>query len=92
MKEDNELIAKFMGHPIDYQYDRNFPSKRRVKRSLKYDTSWDSLMPVVSKIAEYRMAYPKASSWVCDCKIVVYRHLLYREVVNFIKWYNAENP
>jgi len=82
MGRDNELIAEFMG--VDTSNGWN-PVQRIVP---DYHLDWNLLMPVVDKIAEYRMAYPKESGWVCDCKIVVYRKVLYREVVNFIKWHN----
>lgn len=95
---DNQLIAEFMGAvqdkvhaPIgEYMwYEReHFGSHLYHKDRLLYRKSWDWIMPVVSKIAEYRLAHPKQCSWVCDCKIVVFQRILYREVVNFIKWYN----
>jgi hypothetical protein len=63
----------------------------RAWESVKYHKSWNQLMPVVAKISEYRLAYPKESGWVCDCKIVVGQKYLYREVVNFIKFLNSHN-
>lgn len=39
---DNELIAEFMGRKYGLNADKN--------GYLKYDTSWDHLMPVVEKI------------------------------------------
>ena len=100
-KTDNELIAEFMGWE---RYSRNsfkcpnlYPFNSSLsmgwttfeENQLQFNTSWDWLMPVVEKIAEYRLAYPKETGWVCDCKIVVLHKYLYREVVNFIKWYNS---
>ncbi|HUQ67178.1 MAG TPA: hypothetical protein VM101_13535 [Flavitalea sp.] len=57
-KSDNELIAEFMGaywpeHPKN-EYDSSFlykDNKRWLQvDALKYNTSWDWLMPVVEKI------------------------------------------
>jgi len=101
MNTDNELIAEFMGMTsFTIEHDRFWhPTEKCSLENWKYHTldldhfypkSWDWLMPVVAKIAEYRIAYPKETSFVCDCKIVVYRHILYREVVEFIKWYNTQ--
>lgn len=45
MKTDNELIAEFCGRKYGVNADKN--------GYLKYDTSWDHLMPVVEKIAEH---------------------------------------
>lgn len=98
MKTDNELIAEFMGfttHKGSLGDTYTHPDLMGVYGGsglkFKYDTSWDWLMPVIAKIAEYRMAYPKESAWVCDCKIVVYQSALYREVVSFIRFYNKQN-
>lgn len=105
MKTDNELIAEFMGlkkvrtTPVILSDGKGTLSESPVYRigfkellphQLQYHTSWDWLMSVVEKIAEYRIAYPKETGWVCDCKIVVMQKYLYREVVNFIKWYNSQ--
>lgn len=58
---------------------------------FNYKSDWNALHQVVSKIAEYRLAYPKETSWVCDCKIVVYQRMLYREVVHFCKFFISMN-
>lgn len=52
--------------------------------------SWEEIMPVVAKISTYRLAYPKQANFVCDCKVVIYKHILYREVVSFIKFLNSQ--
>lgn len=56
--------------------------------ALQFDTSWDWLMPVVENISEYRIAYPEQANEVCNVKIVVLKQVLYKRVVEFIKWYN----
>jgi hypothetical protein len=65
-----------------------------IEGPLKYDTSWDWLMPVVDKVCEYRLAYPNEANEVCNLKVVVMKEVLYKRVVNFIKWYNEQklNP
>lgn len=50
MKTDNELIAEFMGFPAEYQDLKFTGGYETKKRKVKYDTSWDWLMPVVEKI------------------------------------------
>lgn len=86
--KDYKLIDKFMGLP-EYREQLKFTGGTIKIRAvdIRYYQSWDALTPVVEKIAEYRLAYPKQTAWVCDCKIVIKRNYLYREVVNFIKWY-----
>lgn len=89
---DSEFIARFMQLQTRLrEWDERrvylYGNLWHLPEKLKYETSWDWIMPVVSKIAEYRMAHPKQTGWVCDCKIVVYQRVLYREVVNFCKWF-----
>lgn len=55
VKTDNELIAEFMGSKPyeDGRYGTMWPDPtngNNVGFSLKYDSSWDWLMPVVEKI------------------------------------------
>lgn len=92
-KTENGLIAEFMGgkyFPNGIYSAWRFPDGSRPS-VLAYHKSWDWLMPVVEKIAEYRLAYPKEAGWVCDCKVVIHRKFLYLAVVEFIKWYNEQN-
>lgn len=96
---NDELIALFMDFTfVETEHDRFWNTSDLPKATIynwtyhsndldNFNSSWEWLMSVVHKIAEYRMAYPKETSYVCDCKIVVYKHVLYREVVNFVKWY-----
>jgi hypothetical protein len=99
MKTDNELIAEFMGSPVNYEYDRPYPSKKRVKVILKYDTSWDWLMPVVEKISELPNVYSVEIHIDATVRISsdsLFENLggdiesCYKTVVEFIKWYNSQ--
>lgn len=106
IKEGNKLIAEFMGWYRDLEVNKGsdinwFHHEHSTKITstlslpvrptyFKYHSSWDWLMPVVEKIETYRLVYPKHADFVCDCKIVVLKHVLYREVVEFIKWYNSQ--
>lgn len=51
MEKDNEIIAEFMGFPVEYQDLKFTGGYETKKRKLQYDTSWDWLMPVVEKIS-----------------------------------------
>jgi hypothetical protein len=78
--KDNELIEKFwveQGGKPHLMADISF-----------YENDWNMLMPVVEKIAEYRLAYPDQANEVCNLKVVVLQSALYKRVVQFIKWYN----
>ena len=70
-KTDNELIAEFMGWKQSdgndgvfhkgVWYDQNFDHYD----ALKFDTSWDWLMPVVEKIDKlYREDFPPGEEFV----------------------------
>lgn len=97
MKTDNELIAEFMGgwnkDPHTRKYGINIPHMKNQWwdiDELQYDKSWDWLMPVVAKIAEYRLVYGEETAKVCDRKVVIGHKYLYAKVVEFIKWYNEQ--
>ena len=100
---DNELIAEFMGvadkpycyipeHTLDV-YDENgfFQEKSNhfQYNELKYHTSWDWLMPVVSKCFKtgddtHQWDNIMDAMFTCDINIV------YAQVVEFINQYNNE--
>jgi hypothetical protein len=81
VKSDNEVIEDF------YVSQGGKPS---LKEDLGfYESDWNMLIPVVNKIAEFRLAYPTKANEVCDLKVVVMLPVLYKRVVEFIKWYNA---
>jgi len=100
---DNELIAEFMGgwnkDSHTRKYGINLPHMDNQWwdiDELKYDTSWDWLMPVVEKINNLNMLdynIDRDSQWLHE-KVVTTRvncelKFLYKAVVEFIKWYNA---
>ena len=84
MKNDNKLIAEFMGwKPNEHHWCLN------GDKDLQYDTSWDWLMPVVAKCTELNddefdnqsIAWALLSDSIIDA---------YDHVVEFIKTYNKE--
>ena len=96
MEEPNKLIAEFMGYV--YEDDRFFmEDSERVRlyeylpHELRYHTSWDWLMPVVSKCREESNA--EDSHWEaiyysiegCDIDVT------YQAVVEFIKQHNKKS-
>lgn len=53
MKKNNKLIAEFMDlKPCDNQQEYDSCKYTNVTADLKYNESWDWLMPVVGKIYE----------------------------------------
>lgn len=97
--EGNKLIAKFMGGLI---HARNatkiwvrFDDKDFVRLStLKYNKNWNSLMPVIEKLntsipnldKSIYVLEQKDCFW--DLKITSDINIVYKAVVEFIKWYN----
>ena len=104
-KTENELIAEFMG-ATDYIHENShlpylyFPVRPHDRAntiyrvgSLRYSTSWDWLIPVVEKITPIakevgQQAWFDIKYSLTDARI----DLVYRRVVEFIKWYNSQKP
>jgi hypothetical protein len=76
IKKGNRAIAKFMDENIFVD-------------TPNYYEQWEHLMRAVDRISQFTIAYPEAK-WVCDCKIVVIRKYLWREVVRFCEFINNE--
>src|SRR5687768_9741 len=52
-KTDNEIIAEFMGLPLEKDEVQFTGGTKKVPfQNWQYDTSWDWLMPVVEKLQE----------------------------------------
>ena len=107
--ENNELIAEFMGLSEPYylpQYGNIRPNGEWKDEfninQLKYNSSWDWLMPVVEKIETLgfwiRMDYGDVFVVDDDSNIIIENpmhedgytklSLVYQVVVEFITWYN----
>jgi len=106
--DGNRFIAEFMGWKFNKERKAyhipqtlGFPFKGKVE-DLKYHTSWDWLMPVVEKIERLGFDF-----CIMDGAIFIRRQYDYWEtyqiipdkkyavwlaVVEFIKWYNENNP
>jgi len=94
-KTDNELIAEFMGLKSyeDSRYGTRWPDPTSENRSgwdLKYHSSWDWMMPVVTKIGSYRPQYPVEVHWITGCTVTVELRELHTRVVEFIKLLNQQ--
>lgn len=102
-KTDNELIAEFMGwrqlgNPPTNSWGSPvglYPSMILFSREFYYDSNWNLLMPVVAKIFEMKPVVLKRDK-SAQIKIALIKDNLsitnvYKEVVEFIKWYNSLN-
>ena len=92
--ERNKLIAEFMGLEIITDGISWFDTS--YKALGKYNSSWDSLMPVIDKITSMN-AYIKykdhSSSQFSDGGIYINTKFIdntHNDVVEFIKWYNTQ--
>ena len=95
MKDDNKLIAEFMGLSIKegvcYYTDADdmFPMGIEVEEPyLPYHTSWDWLIPVVNKI---EMECEGVPIQLLDCNLYSEIGEVYQAVVEFIKEHNEVN-
>tara|TARA_Y100000310_G_scaffold182017_1_gene182037 strand:- start:155 stop:415 length:261 start_codon:yes stop_codon:yes gene_type:complete len=82
MKNNNKLIAEFMGLNIDKGVQADY-----MEHELKYHKSWDWLRPVVIKIEQDCEGVPQEM-----LNISLYSDIneVYEAVVTFIKEYNNE--
>lgn len=84
MKQDNKLIAEFMN--VDKHGDTEFIVNRLIcnYESMQYKTSWDWLIPVIDKIGKTDCDHEPLAN------VSIYSSIeeIYKEVVEFIKWYN----
>ena len=94
--ENNKLIAEFMGDTLPLNTGMMGLSEADVQdlENLKYDTSWDWLMPVVQKCYETEVVVQPAVEGGCSGLITFpliglpYMESTYNAVVKFIKEYN----
>lgn len=99
MKEKNTLIANFLG--LELQEDNTYFDYESCEyinqEDLNYDTSWDMLMQVVSKIFETDLYYSKYidynSSMFSEGKIELSTNItkVYEQCVEFVEWWNEVN-
>lgn len=76
-------------------YPRTDPNGKRYTEKFQYHESWDWLMPVVQKIGDlWSPDFNEMSiqaQHICDLPLNSHIQQVYKEVVDFIKWYNQQN-
>ena len=81
--ENNKLIAEFMEYPeLGTEGDFSY---------LKYHTSWDWLMPLVESCFERLDSNDHSADEIKRQLLVCNRRVIYKAVVEFIKWYNEQD-
>ena len=95
MESNNKLIAEFMGctHPFNNVTDAtlyNVSHGTFELSELKYDVSWDWLMPVIEKIQDKYVENPELDYQYIDEIRLALPNIqeVYYLVVEFIKEYN----
>ena len=97
IQENNKLIAEFMANHKIFKKENKY-SNENISQ-LKYNTSWDWLMPVVEKIIKVigikTIDECTREEWVVYTMITgLYIgtpiEYVYKYSVEFIKWYNEQ--
>lgn len=106
IEENNCMIAKFEGAifktNLPYTYTKSgwFNSRANASKDIvqwydfKYHTSWDWLMPVISKIDKLMLDQPIDSPFEVNAEEIftslreVNIKLTFNKVCQFIEWYN----
>jgi hypothetical protein len=85
--ENNKLIAEFYGLDEHFLISENVGQEIREFNGdeLRFDTSWDWLMPVVEKIEQVNEGVPSQLMYV---SLFSEHSEVYSAVVEFIKLYN----
>lgn len=90
--EGNTLIAQFMGNSVNI-HGETLDWEKRQSTVMRYHSSWDWLMPVISKIIRLGdkdddafMEYRKSSIDAALRLILLER--AWEHVVAYINWYN----
>lgn len=102
--EDNKLIAAFMGLRLNTKIFNGdaWLDGKNVLHELKYDTSFDWIIPVVEKIENLGFSFITKNEgsyiekWHYKAKIIPHfsnigetkMDGIYSVVIQFIKWYN----
>ena len=95
--KDNKLIANFynlqvIGNEIDVPFRPNLQCFR--ENELKYHSSWDWLIPVVEKIQSVNNEIKGknykdySQKTIIEGLLTINIDIVYKGVVEFIKWYN----
>ena len=96
MEKNNKLIAEFMGctHPFNEITDAtlyNVSHGTFELSELRYDVSWDWLMPVLKKI-NIQLNPDNYNDWkLINRPTEYYLEDVYAQVVRFINEYNQNN-
>ena len=98
MKNENKLIAEFMGYKVVdkpkvvngenfFEYIDENGNYTYCNSLLKYDTSWDWLMPVVEKCFDTQQPEEGQHYFINESLLTMDIGVVYDRVVEFIKTY-----
>jgi hypothetical protein len=99
--EGNKLIAEFMGFEWLGPPMNAFYKNKICVGELQFHASYDWLMPVVEKICEihnhadvelYRAIEKADLQIIHNTSILCHKDGVYARVVEFIQWFNNQNP
>jgi hypothetical protein len=91
VKSSNELIAVYMEFVLyqDSTYRVDLPKYAGFcsPKKLRFDSSWDWLMPVVEKIS-FSLEHCEHKINIKNCLLACNLESVYLEIIKFIKWHN----
>jgi hypothetical protein len=97
IEESNKLIADFMGLETELIDGYAVYKVGALHTNVKYDSSWDWLMPVYQRIINEEL-YGKDAVGIKRVNKIYERlscgvniEVIWKAIVEFIKWYNLQN-
>ena len=99
MRNDNKLIAEFMSgdfkvnahYGINIDFLKDNITAKQLENDLRYDKSWDWLMPVVQKCFDTQQPEEGQHYFINESLLTMDIEVVYDRVVEFIKQYNESN-
>lgn len=92
MKENNELLAKFLGYAQSNPDSTYWYKEGKAPLTiLLFDTDWNWLMEVIEKILDIASKLKRMQIYYNIIDAMPSIRFAYESCVEFVKWYNENN-